>query len=132
MVGLFPVEKKNAADPGSSPAAATHATGETDGSRSDQREQSPLAASVVPPDGPLVLDVRTPEEFKAGAVPGAISLPLDELESRAQEVIGDTDREVIVYCASGARSGYARRVLSSMGYANVKNGGGLHDMFSVK
>jgi NADPH-dependent 2,4-dienoyl-CoA reductase/sulfur reductase-like enzyme/rhodanese-related sulfurtransferase len=132
MVGLFPVEKKNAADPGSSPAAGTHATGETDGSRSDQREQSPLAASVVPPDGPLVLDVRTPEEFKAGAVPGAISLPLDELESRAQEVIGDTDREVIVYCASGARSGYARRVLSSMGYANVKNGGGLHDMFYVE
>ncbi len=78
----------------------------------------------------LILDVRTPGEFSMGAVPGAINLPLDDLPSNADAVIGAKDREVIVYCASGARSAYAARVLSQMGFTDVTNGGGLHDMMA--
>lgn len=125
-VGLFPVEKKNAAGSDSSASTANGAAGaaESAASESEARERANADS------GPLIIDVRTREEFAMGAVKGAINLPLDELESRAEEVIGGTHREVIVYCASGARSGYARRVLSSMGYANVQNGGGLHDMLA--
>jgi rhodanese-related sulfurtransferase len=76
----------------------------------------------------LIVDVRTPEEFRGGAVPEAINIPLDELMNRYQELGENTGREIIVYCASGARSAYAQRMLMQMGYNNVKNGGGLHSM----
>ncbi|WP_319558961.1 FAD-dependent oxidoreductase [Marispirochaeta sp.] len=77
--------------------------------------------------GLLVIDVRTPEEFAYGAYPDSVNIPLDELGYRAEE-ISDKDREVIVYCASGARSAYAARMLTQMGFSDVKNGGGLMDM----
>ena len=76
----------------------------------------------------LIVDVRTPEEFRGGAVPEAINIPLDELMNRYQELGENAGREIIVYCASGARSAYAQRMLMQMGYNNVKNGGGLHSM----
>ncbi len=76
---------------------------------------------------PIIVDVRTSEEFRSGAVPNAINIPLDELMHRYEE-LGDTDRDITVYCASGARSAYAQRLLMQMGYTDVKNGGGLHSM----
>lgn len=79
---------------------------------------------------PLIVDVRTPQEFRGGAVPNAINISLDELMSRLDELGSNTDREIIVYCASGARSAYAQRMLMQMGYTNVKNGGGLHSMMA--
>ncbi len=79
---------------------------------------------------PIIVDVRTPEEFHAGAVPNAVNIPLDELMSRYEELGNDADREITVYCASGARSAYAQRMLMQMGYSNVTNGGGLHSMMA--
>ncbi|MCD1655048.1 FAD-dependent oxidoreductase [Treponema zuelzerae] len=113
--GLFPVEKKSVED------ERSEAAGSEDGSGD---------AGEVSSEGPLILDVRTWEEFSMGAVPGATSLPLDDLPYKAEDLIGAKDREVIVYCASGARSAYARRVLAQMGFTNVENGGGLHDMMA--
>jgi len=81
------------------------------------------------PSGPMIVDVRTPEEFAMGAVPGALNIPLDELQARMEE-LGGTDRELILYCASGARSAYGVRVLQQFGYSNVQNGGGVMDMMS--
>lgn len=78
---------------------------------------------------PIVVDVRTREEFRSGAYPGAVNIPLDELMNRYEAELGsDTNRDITVYCASGARSAYAQRMLMQMGYANVKNGGGLMHM----
>lgn len=77
----------------------------------------------------LIVDVRTREEFARGAYPGALNIPLDELEFRIDEV-GNKDRNIILYCASGSRSAYAARFLSSYGYKNVENGGGLMRMMS--
>lgn len=73
---------------------------------------------------PLIVDVRTPMEFISGAHPDAINIPLDELEAKLEE-LGDLNREITLYCASGARSGYAVAVLKQLGYINCKNGGGL-------
>lgn len=70
--------------------------------------------------GARLLDVRSPGEFASGHVPGAINVPLDALERRLGEV-GPKERTVVVYCASGARSAAAKRVLMSKGYADVKN-----------
>lgn len=81
------------------------------------------------PTGPLVIDVRTPEEYAYGAYPGAINIPLDELEDRVSE-IENKERQIILYCASGARSAYALQILKAYGFVNSENGGGLARMMA--
>ena len=80
---------------------------------------------------PLIVDVRTPEEFRTGAYPGAINIPLDELQMRIIE-LGSKTRDITLYCASGARSAYAQKGLQQMGFSNVKNGGGIMQMMRLK
>ncbi len=74
----------------------------------------------------LVIDVRSEREFEATAVQGAINLPLSQLEHRIREVAADAATPIALYCASGARSGIACRMLQQMGYADVRNAGGLY------
>ncbi|BBE18245.1 NADH dehydrogenase [Aquipluma nitroreducens] len=81
-------------------------------------------------NSPIVVDVRTPEEFEDGAYPGAINIPLDELMVRFEELGDNAAREIVVYCASGARSAYAQRMLMQVGYVHVTNGGGLAAMMA--
>lgn len=76
--------------------------------------------------GAVVIDVRSPAEFHAGAHPGALNIPLQELAGRLGEI--PRDRPVVLYCASGARSGMALAMLRRAGYADVVNAGGLGDM----
>ena len=78
----------------------------------------------------LVIDVRTPGEFRSGAFPDAINIPLDDLMSGNGDLGDNTEREIIVYCATGARSAYAQQVLKSRGFSNVTNGGGISAMMS--
>jgi len=85
---------------------------------------------VVDQNSLIVIDVRTPEEFKGGAYPDAINIPVDELMERLDELGDNTEREIIVYCASGARSAYAQKTLTQLGYSNVKNGGGIAGMMA--
>ena len=63
--------------------------------------------------GAYVLDVRQQDEYDAGHVPGAVLLPLDQLEARRSEV--PSDRPVLVICKSGARSADAVRILTAAG-----------------
>jgi NADPH-dependent 2,4-dienoyl-CoA reductase/sulfur reductase-like enzyme/rhodanese-related sulfurtransferase len=80
--------------------------------------------------GRLVVDVRTKGEFAGGAYPNAINIPLDDLMSNSSDLGDNTEREIIVYCASGARSAYAQQVLMQRGFTNVTNGGGISAMMS--
>jgi len=80
-----------------------------------------------PSNTPVVIDVRTPGEFRGGAYPGAINIPLDEIQGRIKE-LGSQSRDITLYCASGARSAYGQRVLQQLGFTNVKNGGGIGQM----
>jgi len=95
----------------------------------EQEEETPTIEQVDL-STPIIVDVRTPQEFRSGAVPNAVNIPLDELTQRYEELGNDAERDITVYCASGARSAYAQRMLMQMGYANVKNGGGLHSMMA--
>jgi rhodanese-related sulfurtransferase len=61
----------------------------------------------------VLIDVRTPEEFAAGHVPGAVNLPHTEIADRLDEI---PSREVIVYCQSGKRAGLAGDVLLEAGF----------------
>jgi len=68
--------------------------------------------------------------FSYGAVPGAINIPLDELEHRADKLENSKERPIILYCASGARSAYGVQILKAHGFKNLENGGGLSKMMA--
>ena len=94
------------------------------------KEVNEVKAADASQNSVLVVDVRTVQEFKSGAYPDAINIPLDDLMTRRAEFGENPDREIIVYCASGGRSAYAQRMLMQMGYTNVTNGGGLSSMMA--
>jgi phage shock protein E len=74
---------------------------------------------------PLFIDVRSPGEFNGGFLEGAINLPLDQLPQRIAALAPDRQQELVLYCASGARSAYGCALLHQMGYARARNGGGI-------
>lgn len=74
--------------------------------------------------GGILLDVRTPQEYREGRIPGSQNLPLQDL-SRVEAVVKNKETPLFVYCRSGARSGQAIRLLQRMGYTNVRNIGGI-------
>lgn len=72
--------------------------------------------------GAVVLDVRSPGEFKSGHAHGAVNVPLDRIGEYAKKH-KNKDQVIITCCASGARSGSARAMLSNAGFKNVHNAG---------
>lgn len=68
-------------------------------------------------EGALLLDVRTPGEFASGHVPGAQNVPVETLPAGAAGL--PTDKPVVVYCRSGARSARAKGILLQSGFASV-------------
>ncbi len=75
------------------------------------------------PSGPLLLDVRQPEEYtgELGHVPGALLVPLGELRGRIGEIAAHPGRTIITICRSGNRSARAAAILRDAGFANVLN-----------
>jgi phage shock protein E len=71
------------------------------------------------PDHLFVLDVRTPQEYAAGHVPGAVNVPHDQLTSRLAEV--PKDKDVVLYCKSGRRAGSAADILAANGYTRLSH-----------
>lgn len=75
-------------------------------------------------DGAILLDVRTPQEYREGHIPGSKNVPLQQLDN-IRSVVENKDTVLFVYCYSGARSRQATGMLRQMGYANVNNIGGI-------
>lgn len=71
--------------------------------------------------GAFLVDVRTPGEFAAGSVAGAINIPLDKLSAGLAQFKGK--KQVVVFCQSGNRSAMAKSLLAKNGFDNVINGG---------
>jgi rhodanese-related sulfurtransferase len=67
----------------------------------------------------FVLDVRSPEEFREGHVPGAVNVPYDQITARIAEV--PKDKDVVLYCRSGRRAGIAADVLAANGYTRLSH-----------
>ncbi len=82
-------------------------------------------ASIELP-GTLVIDVRSEREFQATAIEHAINVPLPQLAHRIAELATDKTTPLVLYCASGARSGSACQMLRQLGYTHVTNAGGLY------
>jgi len=77
--------------------------------------------------GAKIIDVRTSEEFNEEHYPNALNIPVDQIRQRLVE-FGEKNGPIVLYCASGARSAFAARMLKSAGYTNVINAGGLADL----
>jgi molybdopterin/thiamine biosynthesis adenylyltransferase/rhodanese-related sulfurtransferase len=79
-------------------------------------------------DAPVLVDVRERNEWNQGHIPGAVLLPMGELEARIAEVAPDRSHPVILYCASGNRSARAARTLEELGYEDaVSVAGGFRE-----
>lgn len=73
--------------------------------------------------GAVVLDVRSKGEYAGGHIRGSVNIPVDQLTNNTSR-FSDKNKVIITCCASGNRSGMAKRILASKGYTNVYNGGG--------
>lgn len=80
-----------------------------------------LMSRIEAETAPTILDVRTPEEFAAGHVPGAINIPYTELDERYSELELEGSDELVVYCQSGRRAAIAEAALSELGFTNVRD-----------
>ena len=80
------------------------------------------------PGQPLIIDVRTTEEYRAGHVQDAVNIPYDEIAGRIAALAPDHDARIVLYCHSGRRAGIAEQALRQMGYRQIENKGGLNDM----
>ena len=75
----------------------------------------------------IILDTREQDEYNQGHIKGAILIPYTEIENKASDMLPDKDKLILVYCRSGRRSKIAAETLSKLGYANVKEFGGIID-----
>ena len=72
----------------------------------------------------VLLDVRTPQEYREGHIPGSKNVPLQAID-KVTSIAENKDTALYVYCYSGARSRQAVGALGQMGYTNVQNIGGI-------
>ena len=94
-------------------ASPVHADGVAD---MPQRE---LVTRLASASAPLILDVRSAEEYAAGHVPGAINIPHTEVAAALPRLATDRDRDIVVYCVSGRRAGSALSVLQADGFHHL-------------
>ena len=78
-------------------------------------------------DNFILLDVRTPEEFADGHIPGAINIPNESIGENDITELPDKEQRIYVYCRSGNRSKQASAKLVNLGYTNVVEIGGIID-----
>ena len=77
--------------------------------------------------GYIILDVRRPDEFAAGHIPGAINVANESIGTAEIPELPDKDQLIMVYCRSGRRSKEASEKLVKLGYTNIVEFGGILD-----
>ena len=75
----------------------------------------------------IILDVRRPDEYQAGHIPGAINIPNETIGREELPQLPDKDQTILLYCRSGNRSKQASEKLAALGYTQVLEFGGILD-----
>ena len=75
----------------------------------------------------IILDVRRPDEYAKGHIPGAINVPNEEIGTAEIAKLPDKSQMILVYCRSGRRSKEAAEKLVKLGYTNIVEFGGIND-----
>jgi rhodanese-related sulfurtransferase len=81
-------------------------------------------------EGAVIIDVRTKGEYASGHLKNSINIPLDQLSNKMGKL--DASKPVITCCASGMRSGSAKRILKANGFEEVVNGGGWQSLLKYE
>lgn len=87
--------------------------------KAEIREVEPAEADELRARGHLMLDVREPDEYEQGAIPGVLYIPRGQLESNIEGRVPDKSTPIVVYCAGGVRSAFAAKTLAELGYTDV-------------
>ncbi len=119
IIGLILTAASAFAGGAGEPAPAI-AQAPTDDFASRRLSSEELAGLLGQPDLYLV-DVRTAEEYRAGAIPSAINIPYDVIQDNLPTQ--DRSARIVVYCRSGNRSSVAKARLEELGFQNVNNFG---------
>jgi len=131
--GLIGASARNTSTYDAGPAAAATATAQPLGTDAPVlAEYHKLTAEEAKArmdsgDPVLIVDVRTPEEFLSGHIPGAINVPNEGILDEMPEELPDKNAEILLYCRSGRRSKEAAHKLAAMGYTAVYDFGGIID-----
>lgn len=80
----------------------------------------------------LLIDVRTPAEFDQGHLEGAANIPYDQLKARVAEFGEDRDRQIVLYCRTGRRSGIGEKTLGELGFTRVLNAGSYQSLLQTQ
>src|SRR5580658_1743444 len=83
--------------------------------------EPPDAEQILAAGGTTFLDVREPDEYEQGAIPGAVHLPRGHLEFQVEGKLPDKAAPIVVYCAGGVRSAFATKTLGDLGYSDVQS-----------
>ena len=83
--------------------------------------QAELMQRIKAKHAQLILDVRSPEEYKEGHIPSAINIPYDQIDSRLAEIASYKNKDVVLYCVSGGRAGKAANILQSAGFSKLQH-----------
>jgi adenylyltransferase/sulfurtransferase len=106
--------------------AATEVAVSTANSNETETDVNELKRKIDAKEDFFLLDVREPNEYQIGKIPGSTLIPLGEVPQRVDEI--PRDKEIIVHCKMGGRSAKAAAFLRQQGYTNVKNlKGGITD-----
>lgn len=73
----------------------------------------------------IILDVRTESEYASGHIKDSILLPYDEISIKAETVLPNKNKKILIYCRSGNRSSIAAKELSELGYTDIIDFGGI-------
>ena len=92
-----------------------------------QISMAEAADLMVTENNYVILDVRRPDEFVSGHIPGAINVPNESIETEEIDQLPDKDQMILVYCRSGNRSKQASEKLVDLGYTNIVEFGGIMD-----
>jgi phage shock protein E len=80
---------------------------------------------------PLIVDVRTPEEFATGHYPGAINIPHGDIIDGIRQLSVAASDPIVLYCRTGNRSGQAEEALTAEGFSAAVNAGGLESLLAA-
>lgn len=89
----------------------------------------PAPAAPAPAEvKPVLIDVRSQEEWDLGHIEGALLIPHGVIRDKIAAAVPDKNTPVTLYCRSGGRAGQAKSVLDKLGYTRVENAGGYEEL----
>ena len=136
LVSGFGVDNSPNSPPNTEQSDDTVSSGETNNNSNDKEDTHINYTSISMSEAQkrfnvdtnyIILDVRRPDEFATGHIPGAINLANENIDENSVSILSDKNQLIFVYCRSGRRSKEASQKLVDLGYTNIVEIGGILD-----